>query len=77
MSKKQRAYCSRVSRLVSELVSKPLVHRLVSMPMARRLVSSPLIFDLALVSAIILAFALYQETPPGTWAHIRRILGRW
>jgi hypothetical protein len=42
-----------------------------------RLVSNQLIFDLALAGAIVLAFALYQEAPPGTWALIRRILGRW
>jgi len=41
------------------------------------LVSNPLVFDLALASSIILAFALYQEAPPGTWALIKRILGRW
>lgn len=41
-----------------------------------KIVSSPLIFDLALGVLIVLAFALYQEAPSGTWALIRRILGR-
>ena len=41
-----------------------------------RLVSNPFVFDLMLAAATILAFALYQEAPPGTWALIRRILGR-
>jgi len=41
------------------------------------LMSNPAIYDLALAVTIALAFALYQETPPGTWALIRRILGRW
>jgi hypothetical protein len=38
--------------------------------------SNPVIFDLALAVLIVLAFALYQETAPGTWALIKRILGR-
>jgi hypothetical protein len=38
--------------------------------------SNPVIFDLALACGIVLAFALYQETPPGVWAMIRRLLGR-
>ena len=45
--------------------------------LARGLVSKQIVFDLALAGAIILAFALYQEAPPGTWALIRRLLGRW
>jgi hypothetical protein len=49
----------------------------VSNPLARRVVSDPLIFDLALAAGIILAFALYQEAPPGTLALIKRLLGRW
>jgi len=51
---------------------RSLVSRLVS-----RLVSKQIVFDLALAGAVILAFALYQEAPPGTWALIKRILGRW
>jgi hypothetical protein len=43
----------------------------------RKIVSSPLIFELGLAAVSILAFALYQEVPPGLWALIRRILGRW
>lgn len=51
---------------------RSLVSSLVS-----RLVSKQIVFDLALASAAILAFALYQEAPPGTWALIKRLLGRW
>ncbi len=40
------------------------------------LMSNPLIFDLVLAVAIVLAFALYQDSAPGTWALIKRILGR-
>lgn len=42
-----------------------------------RLLTNPLIFDLLLAVTIVLAFALYQEAPPGTWTHIRRILTQW
>jgi len=42
-----------------------------------RLVSNPLTFELGLGALGILIFVLYQETPPGTWALIKRILGRW
>jgi len=38
--------------------------------------SNPILFDIALAILIILGFAMYQETAPGTWQLIKRILGR-
>jgi hypothetical protein len=63
--------------LVRRLVSNSLVRRLGINPLARKVVSNSLIFDLALAAACILAFASFQEAPPGTWALIRRLIGRW
>ena len=40
------------------------------------MLSNPVVFDLTLACGSALAFALYQETPPGVWALIRRLLGR-